>query len=283
MIRRLTKLRQQTDRWRKAGRTIALVPTMGALHDGHMALVKRACQRADRTIVSIFLNPTQFAPGEDLDRYPRDEAADLAKLEEAGVDTVWVPKKSEMYADGFATQVTPKGAALGLETDHRPHFFIGVATVVCKLFNQTTPHMAVFGEKDYQQLCVVRQLVRDLDMPIKIIAVPTVRERDGLALSSRNNYFSKDERAVAPALHNALRECATAIQNGMDISTARAETTIRILADGFDKVDYVSVREAETLAEYDREKSPDGRVLAAAWLGGTRLIDNVAIKPRRKK
>ena len=283
VISRLTNLRQKTKTWRDKGQTIALVPTMGALHDGHMALVKRACQKADRTVVSIFINPTQFAPGEDLDRYPRDKTADVAELESAGVDAIWAPKQSEMYPDDFATHIIPEGAALGLETDHRPHFFKGVATVVCKLFNQVVPDIAVFGEKDYQQLCVVNQLVRDLDLPIKIIAVSTVREKDGLALSSRNEYFDEEQRAIAPALNRALHELSRQIADGADPSTARAVTTIQILADGFDKVDYVAVRDAKTLADYDPKSAQPGRILAAAWLDGTRLIDNIGFKPPVRK
>ncbi len=280
LIRRLSKLRKKITSWRDKGETIALVPTMGALHEGHLALVKRARQRADRVVVSIFVNPTQFAPHEDLDHYPRNEARDIEKLEHFGVEAIWAPSATEMYSENFATKVVPEGAALGLETDHRPHFFAGVATVVCKLFNQVMPDMAVFGEKDYQQLCVVRQLVRDLNIPIKIIAVPTVREKDGLALSSRNKYFTEKERTIAPALNKALRELAKKIADGEDVSTARADTTIRLLAEGFDKVDYVAVREAETLRDYDPDGDKPGRILAAAWLGKTRLIDNIGFKLR---
>lgn len=271
-------LRAATADWRKGGQTIALVPTMGALHEGHIALVDKANKVAQRTVVSIFVNPTQFAPHEDLDRYPRKEDDDLQKLGELGVDLVWAPSVEEMYPGGFSTGVQPGSAAQGLETVFRPHFFGGVATVVAKLFNQVRPDFAVFGEKDYQQLIVVSQLARDLDMNLEIVPVPTIREEDGLALSSRNAYLSEAERAVAPNLHLVLSEVAHAAASGASVSHLKAAAQMRLLTLGFAKVDYVEVRDAETLGPYDRDSGRPGRVLGAAWLGKTRLIDNVPVQ-----
>ena len=198
VIRNVSALRAQVRCLAQAGETVALVPTMGALHAGHLELVRLAKARCSRAVVSIFVNPAQFAPHEDFDRYPRDEAGDLAKLAGVGCDLVWSPDRGEMYPEGFATRITPAGAAEGLESDFRPHFFGGVATVCCKLFTQVAPDVAVFGEKDYQQLAVVRQMVRDLDLPLEIVGLPTVREADGLAMSSRNAYLSPEQRRIAP-------------------------------------------------------------------------------------
>ncbi len=275
IVRSVADLRQIIASWRSGGDRIALVPTMGALHAGHLDIVRRAKRMAKRVVVSIFVNPRQFAPHEDLDRYPRDEAGDVAKLAEAGADLVWAPTPAEMYPQGFATRIEPQGAALGLETDFRPHFFGGVATVVAKLFNQVTPDIALFGEKDYQQLAVIRQMVRDLDMNLEIGGVPTVREEDGLALSSRNAYLSAAERQIAPELHRSIAAVSAAVSKGSAPATS-ADAAVRALLDaGFAKVDYVEVRDATTLGAY--AKGRPGRVLAAAWLGRTRLIDNVAI------
>jgi pantoate--beta-alanine ligase len=304
-VRSIEELRQTVGAWRKAGLTVALVPTMGALHRGHLALLGRARKEADRTLASIFVNPTQFGPSEDLVRYPRDEAGDLAKLAAEGCDLTWVPTVADMYPEGFATRIVPGGAAQGLESQTRPHFFSGVVTVCCKLFNAATPDVAVFGEKDYQQLCVVRQLVRDLNLPIKILAVPTVREADGLALSSRNAYLTGAERAIAPMLHRVLAEAATRAAEAVrgsgrgpvrrprpaplvpDPRLENAEAQLpeldAICGDalralevaGFHKVDYVAVREADTLKVVSARTERGLRVLGAAWLGGTRLIDNV--------
>jgi pantoate--beta-alanine ligase len=268
IVRTINQLRAEIGRWRAAGETVALVPTMGALHAGHIALVGAALAAADRVVVSIFVNPTQFAPHEDLARYPRDEAGDLAKLAGAGAHLVWVPPVSEIYPEGFATRIVPEGAALPLEGVYRPHHFSGVATVVCKLLAAATPHVALFGEKDFQQLAVIRQMVRDLVLPVAIQGVPTVREEDGLALSSRNAYLSDDERYIAPMLYKAISEVA----RGRDPREA-AEALLTV---GFTKVDYLEVRDAETLAPFDPAAGRPGRVLAAAWLGKTRLIDNVA-------
>ena len=204
VARTVKDLRKVVAVWRKAGERVALIPTMGALHDGHLALVKQAQKRAERTVASIFVNPAQFAPHEDLAKYPRDEAGDLAKLKTVDCDLVWAPGGAEMYPDGFATRIVPAGAAGGLESDFRPHFFGGVATVCCKLFTQVGPDFAIFGEKDYQQLQVVRQMVRDLDLPLKIIGAKTIRETDGLAMSSRNKYLDAGQRRIAPAIHRAI-------------------------------------------------------------------------------
>ncbi|MEQ1577908.1 MAG: pantoate--beta-alanine ligase [Hyphomicrobium sp.] len=288
-VRRIRDLRRTVATWRGAGDVIALVPTMGALHDGHLELVKLARKKAARVVVSIFVNPTQFAANEDLSRYPRDEAGDLAKLTTAQADLVWAPGVEEMYGPDFASKIVPSGAALGLEGEIRPHHFGGVATVCAKLFNQVTPDCAVFGEKDYQQLCVIRQLVRDLDLDLKIIALPTVRESDGLARSSRNRYLSQAERAVAPALFAGISSVAVGARHlasarkfaGHPASALEAlcrEASAKLLASGFSKVDYIAVRDATTLAPMGI-LSPQSqmRVLAAAWLGTTRLIDNVPV------
>lgn len=277
IVRTGSELREATAAWREKGQKIALVPTMGALHEGHIALVEKAKAIAERTVVSIFVNPTQFAPNEDLERYPRNEEADLKQLGELGVDLVWAPTVEEMYPGGFSTGVRPGKAAAGLESDFRPHFFGGVATVVAKLFNQVRPDFAVFGEKDYQQLIVVTQLARDLDMNLEVVPVATVREKDGLALSSRNAYLSETERAVAPNLNLVLTEVAHAAASGASIAHLKAAAQMRLLTLGFAKVDYVEVRDAETLEPYDVDAGRPGRVLGAAWLGRTRLIDNVAV------
>lgn len=268
IVRTIRELRGAIGTWRAAGETIALVPTMGALHAGHIALIGAALATTDRVAVSIFVNPTQFAPNEDLARYPRDETGDIAKLAGAGAHLVWAPPVSEIYPDGFATRIVPGGAALPLEGVHRPHHFGGVATIVCKLLAAATPHVALFGEKDFQQLAVIRQMVRDLALPVAIQGVPTVREDDGLALSSRNAYLSDDERYVAPMLYKAICEVA----RGRD----PREAAEALITAGFTKVDYLEVRDAETLEPFEPASGRPGRVLAAAWLGKTRLIDNVA-------
>jgi pantoate--beta-alanine ligase len=249
---------------------------MGALHRGHLELVRLARARCRRALVSIFVNPTQFAPHEDFERYPRDEAGDFDRLAEVGCDLVWAPDRSEMYPEGFATRVVPDGAAEGLEGECRPHFFTGVATVCCKLFTQVAPDIAVFGEKDYQQLCVVRQLVRDLDLPLDIVGLPTVREPEGLALSSRNAYLSAEERRTAPLLHRVIADVARAVSQRRDTATAVAEGRAALEAAGFE-VDYLEVRDAETLRPAASGRGRPLRVLAAAWLGKTRLIDNVPV------
>jgi pantoate--beta-alanine ligase len=252
---------------------VALVPTMGALHEGHIDLVTLARARCTRVVVSIFVNPAQFGPREDFSRYPRDEAGDLAKLRQAGCDAVWSPDATLMYPPGFATRITPAGVAEGLESDFRPHFFGGVATVCCKLFTQVLPDIAVFGEKDYQQLLVVRQMVRDLDLQLQIVAAPTRREADGLAMSSRNAYLSPQERAVAPILHQVLQ---TVARSGGRDAKVIAEGKKTLEAAGF-RVDYLDVRDAETLKPVEPGAARPLRALVAAWLGKTRLIDNIAV------
>ena len=251
---------------------------MGALHDGHLALVRLAREHARRVVVSIFVNPAQFGPKEDLARYPRDEAGDTAKLASVDCDLVWAPDAAAMYPQGFATRIVPEGAALGLEADVRPQFFAGVATVCCKLFAQAAPKAAVFGEKDYQQLCVVRQMVRDLNLPLDIIGAPAIREPDGLAMSSRNRYLTPDERRIAPGLHAQLTAAADSIAAGSRISIACAKARNALGQTGF-KVDYFTLRDALTLSPVDTLSGQPLRLLAAASLGQTRLIDNLAVLP----
>ena len=277
-VRHIARLREAVGDLRRTHGRIALVPTMGALHEGHLTLVELAKLRADAVCVSLFVNPTQFAPGEDLARYPRDEAGDAAKLAARGAALLWAPEAAEMYTEGFATRVVVEGPALGLETDFRPHFFAGVATVVTKLLLQVQPDVAVFGEKDYQQLQVVRRLVRDLDIPVEIVAGPTVREADGLAMSSRNAYLSPQDRGRAPALHRALAAAGAAALAGLAPAAAEAEAAAALAAAGFASVDYVAIRHAETLATVSAGDIAAGaplRVLGAARLGTTRLIDNL--------
>jgi pantoate--beta-alanine ligase len=277
IVRTVHDLRKAIAKWRSRGQTIGLVPTMGALHAGHLSLVKLTRKNADRTVVSIFVNPTQFAANEDLSRYPRDEPGDLKKLDDADTDLVWAPTVEEMYPNGFSTSVQAGSAAKELEGAFRPGHFDGVATVCAKLFNQVTPDVAVFGEKDFQQLAVLRQMVRDLDMPLKLIGAPTKRDTDGLALSSRNVYLSEAERRVAPALYAAISTLAADVSNGADVLSGMADAKRKLTAAGFTKIDYVEVRDAETLAPAATASGRPARVLAACWLGKTRLIDNVAV------
>ncbi|MFK0689584.1 pantoate--beta-alanine ligase [Mesorhizobium sp. IMUNJ 23033] len=268
-------LRAQIRAWRQDGLRIAMVPTMGALHDGHISLVRIALKKADRCLVSIFVNPTQFAPTEDLEKYPRQLAHDLERLAEAGAHLAFTPHVMEMYPAGFATKISVGGPSAGLESDFRPTFFDGVATVVAKLFLQTLPDYAIFGEKDYQQLCVVRQLCRDLDLPVEIIGAPTVRDAHGLAMSSRNAYLGEAELEVARKLNAILRRTASALTGSADEAGATDAAARALVEAGFQRVDYVAARESLTLAPWRRGR--DGRLLAAAWLGKTRLIDNVEI------
>ncbi|HKS87641.1 MAG TPA: pantoate--beta-alanine ligase [Pseudolabrys sp.] len=277
IIRTIPMLRRALDQYRKARQKIALVPTMGALHRGHMALVREAQRRARRVVVSIFVNPTQFAPNEDFTSYPRSVASDLKALREVNVDVIWVPAIEAMYPDGFATRIAPEGAAkAGLEDQFRPHFFGGVATVVAKLFTQTSPDFAIFGQKDYQQLRVVTQMAKDLDLPLKVVGIPTVREADGLALSSRNAYLSTGERAVAPMLYRVLKDCATRIKNGEKIDRVLNVGRIEIDVAGF-VLDYLEARHALTLAPIGALSEGPVRLLVAARLGKTRLVDNLAV------
>jgi pantoate--beta-alanine ligase len=277
VVRTVPSLRRTLELYRKAGERIALVPTMGALHRGHLALVRDARRRARRVVVSIFVNPTQFAPHEDFTTYPRNFATDIKVLREAKVDLVWAPSVEAMYPDGFATRVAPEGAAkAGLEDEYRPHFFGGVATVVAKLFTQVSPDFALFGQKDYQQLRVVTQMAKDFDLPLKVVGVPTVRESDGLALSSRNVYLSTAERAVAPMLFRVLKGCASRIKNGEKIQHVLNVGRIEIDVAGF-ALDYLEARHAITLAPIATPKDGPVRLLVAAKLGKTRLIDNIAV------
>ena len=271
-------LREAVAAWRAEGLTVALVPTMGALHEGHMALVRAARAQAARTVASIFVNPAQFAPGEDFLLYPRNPADDLARLAEAGVEVVFMPPAEAVYPPGFATAVRVEGVTVGLESAARPHFFAGVATVVTKLLLQCLPDVALFGEKDYQQLATVRRLVADLDIPCRIEAVPTVRAADGLALSSRNAYLSAEERRAAPALFRVLSGMAAALAEGARPADEVVRGSAALRAAGFGRVDYLAVCDAGTLAPVARVSDP-ARVLAAAWLGETRLIDNVPVNP----
>ncbi len=273
----VAELRGVVAGWRQAGEQVALIPTMGALHAGHLELVTQARQRARRTVTSIFVNPAQFAPTEDFDKYPRTFEDDLAKLKTVDCDLVWAPHKAEMYPDGFATRIVPAGAADGLETDFRPHFFSGVTTVCCKLFTQVGADYAMFGEKDYQQLAVIKQMVRDLNLPLEIVGVPTVREPDGLAMSSRNRFLSAENRARAVTIHHVIGKVATAAAKGRGLDQAIADGKAALATAGFRQIDYVAVRDAATLQDWVRKSGRPGRVLAAAWLGETRLIDNVAV------
>ena len=275
LIETVAGLRAEVATYRAAGEKVALVPTMGALHEGHIALVNQARTLARRVIVSIFVNPTQFAPNEDFSRYPRTLEADSAKLTAAGADVIYLPDAREMYPDGFSTAITPSGPALGLETDFRPHFFSGVSIVVAKLFLQSSADFAIFGEKDYQQLKVVTRMARDLDIPITVVPGPTVREADGLALSSRNRYLSTEERATAPVIARSLTAAANAIRAGTPPGPAVEQARAAISEAGL-RVDYVEARHAESLAPLSGGEEPV-RLLAAAWLGSTRLIDNLGV------
>ncbi len=276
IVRTVPLLRRALARVRKADESIALVPTMGALHEGHLSLVQLARRRADRVVVSIFVNPAQFAPHEDFATYPRTFDADLAGLEKAGVDLVWAPTTEVMYPDGFATRISPEGpASAGLEDKFRPHFFGGVATVVCKLLLQCQPDVAVFGEKDFQQLKVIARLAADLDLPAKIVGAPIVREPDGLAMSSRNAYLSPQERAVAPTLYRVLQDCAAQIGRGGALATILQSGSAAIERAGF-TLDYLEARHAEHLQPIQSKKDGPVRLLVAARLGKTRLIDNIA-------
>jgi pantoate--beta-alanine ligase len=276
VVRSVAALRRVVADWRQAGQRVALVPTMGALHAGHLALVIRAAALADRVIASIFVNPTQFGPNEDFARYPRDEAADAAKLAASRCDLLYAPRLEEMYPAHFMTSVSAGAIAEGLCGRFRPGHFAGVATVVAKLLQQSRCDVACFGEKDYQQLQVIRRVARDLDMPVRIEGVVTVREADGLALSSRNAYLSPAERKVAPALHRMLSQTAARIIGGESLAVSAAAGAAALTEAGFTKVDYFEICDAETLTPLQRPDRP-GRVIAAAWLGKTRLIDNVPL------
>jgi len=277
VVRTVPALRRAVDALRARKATIALVPTMGALHDGHVSLVRLAKRRAKRVVVSIFVNPTQFAPTEDFGSYPRTWKADVARLAAEDVDLIWHPEVTAMYPDGFATRIVPEGpATAGLEDRFRPHFFGGVATVVGKLFTQVRPDVAIFGEKDFQQLRVVSQMAADLDLGVKVIGSRTVRERDGLAMSSRNVYLSPEQRRIAPTLQRVMKETAARLRAGEGTGTAVASGAAAITAAGF-ALDYLEVRHAVTLAPIASLKDGPMRMLVAAKLGSTRLIDNIAV------
>jgi pantoate--beta-alanine ligase len=277
VTRTIATLRDTLSAFRAEAETIALVPTMGALHRGHLALVEEAQKQARRVVVSIFVNPTQFAPHEDFASYPRLFETDMAALTQANVDVVWAPPAEVMYPGGFATRIAPEGAALaGLEDKFRPHFFGGVATVVAKLFTQVAPDVAMFGQKDYQQLRVVTQMAKDLDLPLTVIGMPTVRENDGLALSSRNVYLSELERGHAPALYRTLKTCAERIKAGEPIEMVLEEGRAQIELAEF-ALDYLEARHALTLAPIASLSDGPIRLLVAAKIGKTRLIDNLGV------
>jgi pantoate--beta-alanine ligase len=275
IARDVATLRKIVGQWRAAGERVALVPTMGALHAGHLALVAEAKKRAERIILSIFVNPAQFAPNEDFQSYPRPFARDVEAFAAARGDLVFAPEVAAVYPTGFATTVSVAGPAkVGLEDKFRPDHFDGVATVVAKLLNQCRPDLAIFGEKDYQQLKVIARMVRDLDLGVEIVPTPTVRDKDGLALSSRNQYLSPQERANAPLLYAALLRCRNALRDGAARDVALASARAALTTAGF-AIDYFEARDAETLAPITGEGPM--RLLAAARLGATRLIDNIAV------
>lgn len=274
IVRTVVELRTELVRWRDRGETVGLVPTMGALHEGHLALVRRARDENRRVVATLFVNPTQFGPAEDLSAYPRDEAADRDTLQRIGVDLLYAPGIAVMYPPGFATVVTVSGLTDHLCGPHRPGHFAGVATVVAKLLLQAMPDAAYFGEKDFQQLQVIRRLARDLDMPARIVGVETAREPDGLAFSSRNRYLSPAERIVAAALNRVLRGLAGRVGQGKPCGAETAKAAVELERAGFTRIDYVTVADAETLQPVERVERP-ARAFAAVWLGRTRLIDNV--------
>ena len=274
-IRDKTEMIAATRAWQTAGGTVCLVPTMGGIHTGHLALIDRARALADHTIVSIYVNPTQFAAGEDFDTYPRDFDNDCqAILGSGGCDAIYAP--INMYGSGHATRIIPGGVALPMEGETRPHFFTGVATVVYKLFTHVPADSAIFGQKDFQQLAVIRQMVRDLDMSIQIFDHETVRENDGLALSSRNQYLNATERKIAPLLYKEMRKTATAILGGMPAGQALEHARTHLINAGFDRIDYFELRTPYDLAITDHPDA-ENRIFVAAWLGPTRLIDNCPI------
>jgi len=283
-IHRLDHLRNVVAQWRVAEETIALVPTMGALHEGHLTLVRAAREKADRVAVSIFVNPTQFGPNEDLDAYPRTLEADSRLLDAEGVDALWAPDAATMYPDGFSTSIAVDGVSGDFCGRSRPGHFAGVATVVCKLFNQVQPDLALFGEKDWQQLAVIRTMARDLDLARPavdaILGVPTVREADGLALSSRNRYLDAEQRAQAAALPAAMREAIDAIESGAPVDETLRALEAALLGSGFSKVDYAALADALSLEQIDAPGKAPARLLVAAHIGGTRLIDNMAVRAR---
>lgn len=276
VIRSSAELRDKVATWKRSGMLVGVVPTMGALHEGHMSLVREARRQSDRVIVTIFVNPMQFNNASDLEKYPRDEAHDLALLEAEGVDVLFAPGVDEVYPEGFATVITVSGVSAPLEGAFRPGHFEGVATVVCKLFGMTQAGRAFFGEKDWQQLQVVKRLVTDLNIPVRVIGCPTIREEDGLAMSSRNVRLSAAERATAPRLHAAMQAAAASMRAGTEVAVALEAAKAEILAAGFHDIEYLELRSAEGLRPLATLSEP-GRMLVAVWLGDVRLIDNIAV------
>jgi pantoate--beta-alanine ligase len=277
VVTEIDDLRRKVRDWRAAGQKIALVPTMGALHEGHLTLVRRALQLADRAVVSIFVNPVQFGPNEDFDAYPRQLAKDVELLSTAGASLAYAPSVKGMYPDGFSTAISVTGVSEGLCGATRPGHFNGVACVVTKLFQRVQPDVACFGEKDYQQLQVIRRFTEDLDIPVEIVGVPTVRETDGLALSSRNAYLTPEERKIAPALYRVLSEMARRIAAGGSIQAQEEWGSQEILKAGFSSIDYLETRHAQSLVRLEDLNGVPARILVAARLGKTRLIDNVPV------
>lgn len=277
VIRTASALQEKVAGWKRSGMLVGVVPTMGALHDGHLSLARAARGQSDRVIVTIFVNPKQFNNPDDLKKYPRTEEQDLAMLEAAGVDVLFAPQPEEVYPDGFATNISVSGVSAPMEGAKRPGHFDGVATVVAKLFGMTQAGRAFFGEKDWQQVQVVQRLVRDLNIPIKIIPCPTIREADGLAMSSRNVRLTEAERAQAPALYAAMLKAQSAIRSGAAIAQALATASDEILAAGFREIEYLEVTDAATLASVSERSDAPLRMLVAAWLGDVRLIDNIDV------
>ncbi|OWY01276.1 MULTISPECIES: pantoate--beta-alanine ligase [Thioclava] len=276
VIRKAAELRDKVAAWKRSGMLVGVVPTMGALHDGHLSLARAARKQSDRVIVTVFVNPMQFNNASDLDKYPRDEAQDLALLETEGVDVLFAPGVDEVYPDGFSTTVSVSGITEPLEGAFRPGHFDGVATVCSKLFGMTQAGRAFFGEKDWQQLQVVQQLTRDLNMPIRIIGCPTIREEDGLAMSSRNVRLTAQERALAPRLHKVMQEAAAKIRDGVPVEGALNDAKAELKEAGFGELDYLELRTVDGLKPAADLSQPT-RMLAAIWLGDVRLIDNIAV------
>ncbi len=281
IIRTRSELQARVRAWKQAGETVGFVPTMGALHGGHLSLIEKAREKTTRTVASIFVNPTQFAPGEDFDTYPRREAEDIAKLASVNCDAVYLPTVAEMYPEGSVTNVRVESMSELLDGIYRPHFFYGVATVVARLFLHAQPDVAVFGEKDYQQLQVIRRMVRDLGFPIEIIGGKTTRDADGLAQSSRNLYLSPEERRTAGAIFAAMHRVSVRLALGNTPGEVLKEAENHILTAGFRKIDYVTVVDPATLlalpADAPMQEGSEARLLVAAWLGKTRLIDNISV------
>ena len=276
IVRTVAELRSHVSAWRKDGLSISLIPTMGSLHAGHLSLMKVGREKSDKVIASIFVNPLQFAPNEDFETYPREENFDILKLVEEGVDLLFAPKVNEMYREKSKTTINVGGLTDCLCALSRPGFFDGVATVVTKLLLQALPDIAIFGEKDYQQLLVIKRFTTDLDIPVEIIGAPTIRENDGLALSSRNIYLDTKSRSIAPSMYSILNQHASNISNGSDIKKSLEIARKNLQDSGFEKIDYLDLRNSQTLETCGNLKQPS-RLFAAAWLGSTRLIDNLAI------